>query len=842
MSRMLKNKKGITLVTVIIVVTVLVILSAMLMQTVIYSLALTKRHKNVDYTYYAGESAIENWFSVITKVVNDPLIIDSYPKNVDITLGSSIQEYANYLITEVKDSGLLKNQYVDIAGVSPSSVPASTSATVSLALTDKIELVKAEYNATKKMIDISIGIKAEATFSTPDTPYNAGNKFVYSVKVFSVRSPVKGQLESAVWTVGDFYAKGNRVVVKGDVFTFGSFPNDIMTTNQEYYGGIFAINHGKLDIFGNAYTRSFIRTGPYFSTATDNSEIRIYRDSIAQCLQAFGNNDRIVALRNAYTFDDIEINGDDSVIAVNGSFFGLSTGGDVNAHDKSSAIVNSAIVHSAARDKKYADGSFRSRVVINGDFILGGTTFKVNAAGERIGEIEPASLAFNTDPLNYLPFYRMFEDSDFAGDPDKYHRELRTKFAESPLMLTGYLNQLQVWNQVSPYNSVDVDDWLEKIDIERNTTVGTYEKTVPPRIKGFAHYEAVANNRLYKNPLDGDPYTVYDYRTDLNVLSSYTLDNLFDGNNLKYTKNYWTGIDTGLNSDQVEEFLFGPSGLGGKCREIYLDLLGKVGKFIQRDYPTSGTATSWQLDDRIDEFHKILDSIDTKYSSLLDGNEATDVSLVLDDDDHMLYIGNDTTVSYTEDIDTLFNDSKTKDISVYDKSANRTGGGSDYFLIANADPDVNLKISGPFNGIIVTAGKIILEEGASIYGSIIAAGTGIYDGGVFYPRAEIVNSGNVGNLNNGDFAALKFVANPSSTEEPPYIDFYLGLSGDRNVYTEAGLKDVIAKAISTPEGSFLVPSSVTPSSEEYLGYLNKAARINLLNKFKDLGINLYDIF
>lgn len=842
MNRILKNKKGISLVTVIIVVTVLVILSTLLMQTVIYSLSLTKRHKNVDYAYYAGESAIENWFSVIKKVLDDQSIINAYPGTLDVSDLGSRNKYANYLLDMVRGSKVLTEQFIDIAGVTTSSLPASTSAKVSLALTDELELINAEYNPVTNLMDISIGIKAKSVFTTPNTPYTAGDKMVYAVKVFSVKCPFKPQLESAVWTIGDFYINGCEAVVKGDVFTFGSHPQSTLSMRQDYYGGIYATNKANLSIYGNAYSRSFIRTGPYlakepdgtgsFRQADDQSEIWVYKDSIAQCLQAFGKSDKIITLRNAYTFDDIEINGEDSVIAVNGSFFGLSNGGDVLAHDNSSAIVNSAPVHIASLGNGFTDGSLRTRVVINGDVLIGGTTFKTHETGVAIGEIETASIAFDLDPDNHLPFYRRFDGEDTDFWQEKYHIALRKKYEKEKASFFGYLNQFQVWNPVDPFDSDAVQKWIQRIDTERKTSVGNYELIVPPKITGFSSFEAVANNRLYMDTLNvGSGYSPTEmepqFLANLKILSSYKLDNIFDEttNKLKYNEEFWSGIID--PATDTKEFLYlGNESEKGKCSYILDDLLGKVSKYVRRDYPVADTKEPqvWIVEET-GEFDKTLTALKDKYESLSDKAK-----------EHMLYIYNGDLSSGDTDISTLFTS-----INVYDKSADRTtDGGTEYFIIVNADPKVNLVVTGPYNGIIVTAGKVILKEGASVFGSIIAAGDGEYIDGKFVPKAKVVGDSDVGELDKGTFAAVKIIAD--SEGEVPYIDFFLGMSGDKDVYTKNGLKNVIKKATETTEGRFLLPSGVDLTKDESLDYLNKAARINLLNKFSKFGINLYDIF
>ncbi len=852
MLKKLNNKKGMTLVTVVIVVTVLVILSAMLIEAVMQSLVLTKRHKNIDFAYYAGESAIEKWSSLIYDQINDPDIGSGYTA-LNISDPASRMIYANHIkgkIDYTSPSSSIKTQLINITNAASAS--STNSATVEL---EDIEVVDAKWDPSMNyMMDIYLGIKAKSSFSTEGTNYNAGNKIVYAVKPFRVACPVKLELESAIYAVGDVFINGNGndkiSKVNGDVFSFGSFAKKTISPLQYLYGGIYAINRGKINIFGNAYSRSFIRTGPYGKpdTSSDFSEIFIYKDAIAQCIQSFGNSNKIVVLRNAYTFDDVEVNGSRSLIAINGSFFGLSRGGNFNSHDESSAVVNSAPIH-----RMMSPDSFKSRIVINGDVMLGGGTFKIQDDGKAIGQIEDASIAWNTEDTDTIAHYKTYDDWGIKPAED-YHVNLRSTYGSgsTSLNITAVLNQFQVWNIVDPKNYTQISNWLTDIDNERalgapdygKGVVPTYGEGIPDELRGYCFYEVAANNRLYSRPLSIAPYISDNdfsqnlYAATTTVLGKYRLDNIFDaGNKIKFGDTYWNDYTISTN---VRDTLFGDihvPGSIGKFQDIQTQLKNKVHKYAQREYPTSAAGADWDVT-RSKEFDNLLDSLEGK----------ADSSIGTDAEDYILHIIKGDSIGTGEhDIDDVY--SGKKGINVYTESSNSRSTTSDekYYLIANSDPEIDLKVNGTFNGIIVTAGKVILQDNADIRGSIIAAGGGSYDGDVFYPQYDTtsgkpmnaIEESQVADLDTGKYAAVIF--DTGADTKAASVDFFLGIVVD--AADPAELEKVVDKARSTTHGAFMIPSSITTVDRDVkMLYLNKSARINLLEKFLNHELNLYDIF
>ena len=162
-------------------------------------------------------------------------------------------------------------------------------------------------------------------------------------------------------------------------------------------------------------------------------------------------------------------------------------------------------------------------------------------------------------------------------------------------------------------------------------------------------------------------------------------------------------------------------------------------------------------------------------------------------------------------------------------------------------------ISRIVNGICVTAGQVTLAVGTSVYGSIIAAGDGYYnvDDGAFIPKSMALTvPADETDLENGKFAAVSAIADGDSSTEPPYVDFFLGLTGGPNApFTKANMIQVLLKARETTTGAAILEDIKKEDGsidytkvDDALAYLNKAARINLLEKFNNQGIYLYDIF
>lgn len=193
------------------------------------------------------------------------------------------------------------------------------------------------------------------------------------------------------------------ITVKGDIFAKGTIPADLK--DLKTFGGITAgksSNYTKVTINGNAYSNSNVQAN------SDNTSIRvmgsgltgnIYSDNLV--LQKDTTNSKIEVGQDAYTKDDIEINGTAAKLLIGGNYNGYSDGSA--GHDKSSSIVINS------PDINQSEGS---KVVVDGDSFMAGTVY-INAGGPGDPDYqtgEGISVYGNYRAYGYLPL----------GDENKY--------------------------------------------------------------------------------------------------------------------------------------------------------------------------------------------------------------------------------------------------------------------------------------------------------------------------------------------------------------------------------------------------------------------------------------
>lgn len=852
----LRNDKGVALVTVIIITAVILLFGAVLVDASVQGLKLAKHSRNVDFARYAGDTAIENWFNKIANKANDEEFINGVLSEAGYTLPSTEEEaisYAVEIVNKIKE-GLNERQYIDISAElnKLNSVVINGSAVNNLsalqgfsyddgdAITDlsevridsvtdeegnkdlSVEVVAAEFDAENNILKVTIGLTVNALYT--DGTYSTDNRRIYAEKTFEFKLPEIEdgfQLEYAILTLGDLYVNHVEGNVKGDVNVFGTFPKAQEDPRQYYYGGIYAINEAKLNLMGNAYTRSFIRTGPYKVRAfypsgggSDKSSIHIYKDAVAQNIQLFGNDTEIAVYRNAYTFVDLEINSEDSILFVNGSYVGLTKGREIAEgyipHDNLSGIVNSAIIHNLL-----SEASQRSRIFIGGDVIVPGGTMKIDpVTGRVVGQIEDASTAWWDYTTGNGPFYRLY----YARDdeiPDSYHMDLVHTYDSEFGYLGGHMNFFQVpdfrvniwgssfanWFNTGFYTDNSLRSEIESaINRLRNLSIADAKRDLKKlndvkKISGAWTYALAANGGLYE-------YSNEEGKNDLTKLqflsnSSYVLDNIFDGDSLKYDSNYWKipeSIRDVEANEEVWRILEGSRPEDdASSRNIVNDLYDRAQPFLTREY---GDAKAWKTDERMSKstgdmtlFNEIIYEIEGRITVFQSSDSFIDVDRIAEE----------------RGINNLI----LPDIGMEEDK---------YYFVYNRDPEVTVTVNGDFNGIIFTTGTVILEGGANVKGSIVSAGGGESIDGSFVPRAKVgiemdETLTTLEALDRGDYAGVKFIEGSGSIN----VDFYLGLLPGE-VLTTAGFVSTDYKM------------------------LNKAARINLLNKLNANGINLFNVF
>jgi hypothetical protein len=798
----------------------MIIFSVALISNITQSYHFTSSQDNIGDTYFAGEGALEKWFNTVSNEAEADLSA-SYTGNADMSVSSNVGDYANWVVREIKDN-LQDKLELDIEGTSDKAV-------VEI---DDVKVMGYTIDNTTNEIEITVGIQASARYSRPSSRYKAYDKKVFGQMKFRFKLPEDPtfKLLGPVYSFGDFMVNGYnkdtdeirvaKTDIRGDVYVFGSYPDKILQPQQWYYGGIFALNQANLTIDGNAYSRSFIRTGKYLQD-NDDSWIEIKKDAICQSIQLFGDGDRVLLYRNAYTFDDLEVNGEDSVIGINGSFIGLNRG--TRFHDESSAIVNSAPIHNLL-----SDASLLSRIIINGDILNRGGTFKIDdeggSQGKGLGQIEDASLAWdNSGGFGGNAYYktRNYDNNDELYFLEEYHSDLRTDF-NTLGNIGGFLNIFQAWN----VQSNNVDSWFRDYALNaRGRNDGNPRGNVLPRvldaISGYWEYELAGNDKLYRRNRDDDE-TYREVAVIKNLSSNFVLDNIYDLDKkyLKYGNSTWSdmlkrvddeGVDIGSQYDlylssymhALNELIEGENEEGG----LKSNLLKLTHFFAERKYPESaGKGSSWFVDSN-ETFKDTLDDLLT-----LAGVKSSDDACK----EYILVVPND---PGTHDINDLY-EVAFPGKSLYGQRGPTYETDTKYYLIINPNPSVNLVVKGEFNGIIFTAGKVYLRTGADIRGAIVAAGMLDPLGNPDFDAIKVTES-NVAELNNGDMASIY------SDGEDVKIDFYLGCEPYTDFST--GL---------TEHNDEVDSSDVNTDND----FVSRAARVRLLRKFYNLGIDLTDIF
>jgi len=704
----IKKNNGSILVNVVIIFMILIILSSVLLDTSVHNYKLSKAVGYMDYSYYAAHAAVEKSIDALDKLskisslaIDNGIIFDGDKGNFAEAVFTDI--LAPY-IQNLSNDGDFSNFDVSCDEVSKADVEVS------------LKYLGYYYDpfTNPEKVTIRIGISANSAYEM--RPYTSGEKETFAIKEFDISLPPIFKLRGPIYTIGDFMANNCTVDVNGDVYVYGTSPEVTMQPEQFFYGGIYAKNNAKMRIAGNAYSRSFIRTGEY-SKADDNSDIYILRDAVAQGIHVFGRNDRLVVLRNAYTFDDLEMNGENSILAVNGSFFGLSRGGTNSNHDESSAVVNSSPIHHSN-----SNISLTSRIIINGAVMINGSTFRIDPfTGEAKYEIEDASTAW----LDGSPLYK-------SCPPDLIHGTykdwiLANGYDERSM---GFGNIFNAGMPISTSMDIEAADmaisgWIDEINAVRKEGWNEWNPAIRPadEVQGYSNYEMAANDTMYMMNKENE------FRSRITralvLKDRYEIDNI-DPPEGEVWNDFWNDA-------------LSASWNGGYCEMVRdkLDnvlrprLMSLTEKFIIREFEESGTGREIIEHKPTKIFNNILHALNN-----LPSNPC------------IIRPVNGDLGSYS------FEEDK-------------------YYLVVNDNPDLTLHINGmTFNGIIFTTGKVVLGNNAIVNGAIIAAGRG-YDpdsskgyidgsaceldaSGTFAartPRVEIDGS-NLEVLDNGGYSAV----------------------------------------------------------------------------------------
>lgn len=733
----LNNKNGNSLPVILVVILVVLLLGGAVAYSAVQLFSTVRNEEHNQMTYIAAESAIERSIANLEEVITKW----DFARNNNISYTNNT-DYINEIVNKLNG---------EISGINLSyEVPVYADSSMNKAnVKISFSWDGATYTEEDDDYKLKFPLKITAVADMENGMFKSYERKAVAVREFEVYKPYKPfKIKGAAYAIGDLVAKGSgESTIEGDVYVFGTGLDKPNRMQQYYMGGICATENAILHIRnGSAFTRSLLRVGTFDEEASgDECAIVVDRDVVAEGIQAFGHDDSIVIIRDAYTFDDIEMNGANSYIAVNGNYYGMNRG-DQKFHDTSSAIINIAPRYEPGDDSSYV----KSRIVVNGSTFVNGTTFVMEVnTGEGVYQLENVALAWEgEDPV---PVYMTREYENTR----QYIEDLRNK--------RGIINGFSVllgnvgWTQNSDLTT-NWSTWRNWIHEIRSKAAGFSNilTVVPDKIEGFCSMAMAANNKIYFSEEDikiPDSVTLGVAESveelDRDMLKKYIYSDWADYSDVNMGMPKGLEELMGILNNHVQFFaikefpatqkITNPAG-----EEVTPDISYT---FVPNMHGSSSKTEFLRVRDELDEIDTTIWKCVAKYGS---GGGVSPVNLL-------------------EDLNS-------KDYNL-----------DDYLLVINLNPDRDIVIEPvvveesdeegeegageetqytAFNGIIFTMGKVIIRNGAKVNGTVIAAGKG-YDpvrmvGGSaaeFYNDDEsriprIVGDTNINNFKNWDYAAI----------------------------------------------------------------------------------------
>ncbi|WFD11046.1 pilus assembly PilX family protein [Tepidibacter hydrothermalis] len=384
--RTLNNKKGSTLIMVLMSLSVLSILGTAILSASVMNFKMKKIDMKSKQSFYLAESGLEEAYVVIEDVVNEgvtegrkrvdeklkeiedlvrkiskvqekDISAEAYKKEVD-----DLYEQIKAISTHVNKDGSINDEeefkndmqvwfaqgYEDEAGIKQQGYKAYI---------DKhlVGELRNEANIHMSSVDIKDYSKYSDGFNTFELILESSaikDKIEKRVESkFSIEIPdyyidysnkkIEEFTENVLWTKAllsdkDIKVKGEKVEVKGDIYAYGNKDNSNIKTKGIIVG--YGDASGSLNVNGK------VITGSYFQTGKDNSTINVVNNGEVFCNSLSipdGNTGSNINIKgDVNTYDDIELNGSNANIYIDGSYYGFNDGSKENTkHDKSSGIV-----------------------------------------------------------------------------------------------------------------------------------------------------------------------------------------------------------------------------------------------------------------------------------------------------------------------------------------------------------------------------------------------------------------------------------------------------------------------------------------------------------------------
>lgn len=534
----LVDEKGSTLMLILITVAILTMLGTALLAMSLMNVTMKANDKRITSTVYLAESGIDQVYAIVGTYVEEAIEeaiiltdaeiqlllgeLDLIINFVDVSTGlvnplahpdwgtvGSVYLYGDYSLNvselELHSDDLYKEHFKDylddLEDLTPpnnlsSIISAETyidllndgvsSLSVTVGDVNKfsetpgnseyiIRDVRSEFvllGKTKKVVTTDIVVTDEIT--------------AYPLNTLENRISVKDNplWQQALVANENIHVQGNgQLTVIGNVYGYGTLPASVVaggaTKDAEptEYGGVIFDGSSQSIINGNVYSRNYVQLAEgSYSTVVVNDGAVYANTLIAQK----DSNGLLRVNGNVYTLDDLEHNGDNADITINGSYYGYSDGSVGLTHDTSSAIVINAdtsptstmtpTLHiSGLAPYTPGPGIAKTNVHIesNPGVIIGGTGYidkiidPINNTRYQMAE----SIAFRENALAYTwAFSKTLIDNLIAtNSPSPYVITPGNKFGFYPddatqdSRLDKYLNKDNVsWLSVTPSVSLAI--------------------------------------------------------------------------------------------------------------------------------------------------------------------------------------------------------------------------------------------------------------------------------------------------------------------------------------------------------------------------------------------------
>lgn len=721
---LITHTDGNSIPLVMMVALVVMIVGGAVAYSVVQMFSYTRSESHNQLTYIAAESAIERSICNLDSVITRPNFASSngitYTNDIDF-----VDDIISYLNNHEQNLANIWESFEDMNAIKVYGNDTMNKATALLHF-EKGGNIISEGNK------VTFPIKITATAKMENGIFSSQGKKVVATRKFTVFKPLEFDLAGAVYTIGDLIARSGSSIITGDVYTFGTGLDKMGKMQQYYMGGICAANNATLHIHqGSAFTSSMLRSGMFSEATVNSSQIIVDHDVVAHGIQVFGHNDSIIILRDAYTFDDLEMNGANSYIAINGNYFGLNPG-DERYHDTSSAIVNASPVYASG----HMGDLMKSRIVINGHILVNGTSFQLDlVSGDMVHKVEDVAFAWN----------------DASGYPKKTIYQKAADALPSPISSTDYFNYLKNLspstingfsviingNWANAPEVVGTDDaetinakankWLDD-DIKACVDPGDYitnhvsirQEAGEDQITGFCNLAMAANNKIYFMESSNPSARLVRKIPDDSTIDCHIADIIdIPGIDESDEKNYWRQY---ARYDYVD--YTGTSGIRQALENMMSALKGHVQVFAYKDINPDNDNIEYSLVDGTESSSLFMDIVDALEDIPAPANKWIINVTGIEEDE----------IDVIDELDTKYTIDKYGDGSVIEPYTNFN------ILVLNTDPEKKLRIKDTFNGIVVSLGKVVVENGATVTGAILAAGEG-FDSDSPYQSGSSVDRG-----------------------------------------------------------------------------------------------------